>query len=79
MIFDLRYWLRISEIGIFQSPDLERMLIYQKTFLWESAIYHSMKLPLDAEVAEKFLNGIYLESSATADATIPKIFVDRAV
>ena len=38
-----------------------------------------MKLPLDAEVAEKFLNGIYLESSATADATIPKIFVDRAV
>ena len=38
-----------------------------------------MKLPLDAEVAEKFLNDIYLESSATADATIPKIFVDRAV
>ena len=25
----------------------------------ESAIYHSIKLPFDMEVAEKFLNGIY--------------------
>ena len=27
-------------------------------FLWKSAIFHSIKLPFDAEVAEKFLNGI---------------------
>ena len=28
-------------------------------FLRKSAIFHSIKLPFDAEVAEKFLNGIY--------------------
>ena len=28
-------------------------------FLWKSAIFHSIKLPFDAEVAEKILNGIY--------------------
>ena len=27
-------------------------------FIWKSAIFHSSKLPFDAEVAEKFLNGI---------------------
>ena len=27
--------------------------------LWKSAIYHSIKLPFDVEVAEKFLSGIY--------------------
>ena len=27
-------------------------------FLWKSAIYHSIKLPFDAEVAEKILNVI---------------------
>ena len=43
---------------IFWSLDLERMLIYQKIFFWKSAIYHSIKLPFDAEVAEKFLNVI---------------------
>ena len=34
------------------------MLIWQ-FFLWKSAIYHSIKLPFDAEVAEKILNVIY--------------------
>jgi len=29
-----------------------------KKILWKSAIFHSIKPPLDAEVAEKFLNGI---------------------
>ena len=34
------------------------ILIYQ-LFLWKSVIYHSiLKLPFDAEVDEKFLNGI---------------------
>ena len=28
-------------------------------FLWKSVIFHSIKLPFDAEVAEKILNGIY--------------------
>ena len=31
----------------------------KKFFLWKSAIFHSIKPPFDAEVAEKFLNGIY--------------------
>ena len=48
-----------SEISIFQSPPAKRMLICQKKFLWKSAIFHSIKLPFDAEVAEKILNGIY--------------------
>ena len=30
-----------------------------KKKLWKSAIFHSFKPPFDAEVAEKFLNGIY--------------------
>ena len=32
-------------------------------FLWKSAIYHSIKLPFDAEVAEKILNFIYFIGS----------------
>ena len=31
----------------------------KKFFLWKNAIFHSIKPPFDAEVAEKFLNGIY--------------------
>ena len=34
----------------------------KKIFLWKSAIFHSIKPPFDAEVAEKFLNGIYCSS-----------------
>ena len=30
-----------------------------KKYIWKSAIYHSIKLPFDAEVAKKFLNVIY--------------------
>ena len=44
---------------IFRLLDLEQMLIIQK-----SAIYHSIKLPFDAEVAEKILNVIYLFMNA---------------
>ena len=58
IIFDIENWLWKSEIGTFQSLDLECMLIYQKTFRGKSIIYHSIKLPFDVEVAEKFLNGI---------------------
>ena len=43
------------------------MLISQKkNFLRKSAIYHSFKLPLDAEVTDQILNVIY--------STGPKIF-----
>ena len=31
----------------------------KKIFLWKSAFFRSSKLPFDAKVAEKFLNGIY--------------------
>ena len=44
----------------FQSPTAKHTLIYQIFFLWRSAIYHSIMLPFDAEVAEKFLIGMYL-------------------
>ena len=33
-------------------------LISQIFFLWKSATFHPIKLPIDAKVAEKFLNGI---------------------
>ena len=56
IIFDVQNWLWKSEIGIFRSLDLERMLIWQKKKLWKSAIYHSIKLSFDVEVAEKTLN-----------------------
>ena len=45
---------------IFQSPPAKRTLICQNFFMWKSAIFHSIKPPFDAEVAKKFLNGIYL-------------------
>ena len=59
IIFDIENWLWKSEIRIFQSPPAKRTLICHFFFLWKSAIFHSIKLPFDAEVAEKFLNGIY--------------------
>ena len=59
IIFDIENWLWKSEIGNFRSLDLERVLIYQKFFFWKSAIFHSIKLPFDADVAEKILNIIY--------------------
>ena len=42
---------------ILQSPTAKRMLI-DYFFLWKSAIYPWIKLPFDAEIAEKFLKGI---------------------
>ena len=49
----------------FQSPPAKRTLICQKKILWKSAIFHSIKLPFDAEVAEKILNGIYSTTTWT--------------
>ena len=60
-IFDIENWLWKSEIGIFRSLDDDYpsspWIIWH--FFFQSAIFHSMKLPFDAEVDEKFLNGIY--------------------
>ena len=57
IIFGVENLLWMSEIGIFRALDLDRMLIWQ-IFLWKSAIYHSIKIQFDAEVAEKILNVI---------------------
>ena len=38
------------------------MLIWQKK-IWKGAIYQSIKLPFDAEVAEKILNVIYCQNT----------------
>ena len=59
IIFDIKNWLWNSEIGIFRTLDLERMLIWQFFYLWKSAIFHSF----DAEVDEKFLYVIYYLST----------------
>ena len=41
---------------------LHRCWSTKKKILWKSAIFHLIKLPFDAEVAEKILNGIYYTS-----------------
>ena len=69
IIFDIENWLWKSEISIFQSPPAKRTLICQKNFLWKSAIFHSIKLPFDAEVAKKSWTvfTVYLPMSDCAD------------
>ena len=49
IIFDVENWLWKSEIGTFWYLDLPKLL------RWKSVSYHSIKLPFDVEVAEKFL------------------------
>ena len=58
IIFDKENRIWKSEIGIFQSLDLEQMLIWQIYFLWKSATFHSIKLPFKTEAAENFLKVI---------------------
>ena len=53
IIFDIENCLWKSEIGNFRSPDLERVLIYQKIFFYEKVLFFTQ---FDAEVAEKILN-----------------------
>ena len=59
IIVDVENWHWKSWIGNFWSLDLGRVLIYQKIFFEKVPIFHSIKLPFDAEVDEKFLNVIY--------------------
>ena len=58
IIFDKQIDFESKKLAFFWSLDLERTLIWQ-SFLWKSAIFHSIKLPFDAEVDEIFLNVIY--------------------
>ena len=44
-------------------------------FLWKSAIFHSIKLPFDAEVAEKILNVIYCIRFNTFLSFIPNLSI----
>ena len=39
--------------------NIEQTLIYQKIFVWKSAIFQPIKLPFDAEAAERILKVIY--------------------
>ena len=60
IIFDIENSLWKSEIGNFSITWFRAGVDPpKKIFLWKSAIFHSIKLPFDAEVAEKFLNVIY--------------------
>ena len=57
---NLWHWkltLKIS-IGTFPILDLELSWSTIKLLRWKRAIYHSIKLPFDVEVAEEILNGI---------------------
>ena len=59
-IFDIENWLWKWEIGLFSitwfraDVDLPR-----KFFIWKSAIFHPIKLPFDAEAAEKFWSYLF--------------------
>ena len=53
----LKHFVNTKIMLIFRLLDLERMFIWKKK-LWKNAIYCSIKLPFDAEVAEKILNVI---------------------
>jgi hypothetical protein len=57
IFFGIENWLWKSEIGIFQSLDLEHTFLYQ-IFFYGNCYFQSNKQPFDAEVAEKFLNVI---------------------
>ena len=52
-IFDMENWLWKSEIGIFRSLNLEADVDLPKK------IFHPIKLPFDAEAAERILKVIY--------------------
>ena len=54
--FDFWSTLFTKIMLIFKSIDLELMLTWQKKKLWKSVFYHSIKLPFDAEAAEKIIN-----------------------
>ena len=57
---------------IFQSLDLEQMLIYQICFLWKSALFHSINLPFDVQAAEKILHVIYYIRNGLSKTGFPR-------
>ena len=50
---------KLITVGPTSIPDSRVRWSAPIFFLWKSAIFHSIKPPFDAKVAEKFLNGIY--------------------
>ena len=59
MIFDIGNGLWKSEVCDLPDQIHNRTLICQRPFEKESAYFHSINPGFDAEVAEKFLNGVY--------------------
>ena len=55
----LIFWLLNLDMEFLRSTQFRTFVDLPKCFLWKSDIYHSIKLPFDVEVAEKFLNGVY--------------------
>ena len=53
MIFDTENWLWKPEFR-----DLHGQISAKDLLQWESAIYNSIKLGFEGQVAKKFLNGI---------------------
>ena len=53
-MLDIENWLWKSEFC-----DLHGRWSAKDLLQWESAIYHSIKLGFEGQVAKKFLNGIY--------------------
>ena len=60
IIFDIKNWLWKSEIGIFQSLDLERTLIYHFFPFYEKVLFST---PLSYHLMRKLLKNIQMLSS----------------
>ena len=54
MVFDIENWHWKSEFR-----DLQGQISNRAFLQWETAIYHSINLGFEGQVAKKFLNGIY--------------------
>ena len=59
MIFATDNWLWKSEIRDLHGQISNRRWSTKDLLQWESAIYHSIKLGFEGQVAKKILNGIY--------------------
>ena len=68
--FNLENTLFNKIMLMFRSLDLDVDLT--KIFFWKSAIYHSIKLPFDAKVAEKNLKYYLLSNQLKVGKLLPK-------
>ena len=60
IIFDIENWLWKSEIGIFRSLDLERMLIWQKNFFMKKSYFSLKEATIWWKILKCYLMAIYL-------------------